>query len=228
MSKAATKTDNSYFDAKVRLRLDNLPAGPEISVLDCFAGHGLLWRAVRRRAVGRKISVLSIDEKPQATGLHLVGDNMKFLPTMDLTGFNVIDLDVYGIPIKQLRLILSRPLRTGVTIFVTFIQSMFGVLPSRFLEDLGYTRRMIRRAPMLVNRNCQDKLLQWLALYGIQSVEIYSTADKKKTYLCMKINKDHDQNPPDQKAKPCVIACYITQGKRQTIKTRPKRKKVTT
>lgn len=189
MSKAATKTDNSCFNAKVQLRLNNLPDRKEISVLDCFAGDGLIWSAVRNRSRDKKISVLPIDQKKNSGQINLQGDNMKFIATMDLAGFDVIDLDAYGSPIKQLRLLLRRPLKHGVILHITFIQTVMGALPHQFLADLGYPKTMVKKIKTLFLRNGQTKFLEWLSLHGIKNVKFWSDPAKKKTYLCTKIEK---------------------------------------
>ena len=186
MNKEATKTDNSFFDAKVNLRYDNLPDQKHISVLDCFSGDGLIWSAVQARATGKTISVLPIDTKATTAQVHLIGDNMKFIGAMDLTGFDVIDLDAYGSAIAQLRLLLTRELRVGVVLHITFIQSIFGRLPDQFLMDLGYSKAMIKKIPSLFYKDGQAKLLEWLSLHGFKRVAFWSDTAKRKTYLCTK------------------------------------------
>ena len=85
------QTDNSEFDAKVYLRLKMLPENP--SVLDCFAGKRRLWNIISAKT-GIKY-YYPIEKKE---GL----DNLKLLDVLDLSKFNVIDLDSYGFPVYQL------------------------------------------------------------------------------------------------------------------------------
>ena len=183
MSRAAIKTDNSFFDAKIKLRLDNLPERSDLDVLDCFSGDGLIWRRIQQQKADRKIRILSMDRKSSSAGLHLVGDNLKFLATMDLRRFDVIDLDAYGSPFAQLKMILSKPLKPGVIVFATFIQTMMGMLPHHLLADLGYTASMVHKMPTLFCRHGQAKLMAWLGNQGIKQVKIYSTADGRKNYF---------------------------------------------
>ena len=177
---STTKTDNSFFETKVRLRSENLPKKTTIEVLDCFAGTGAIWRRVRDVVQDRKILVLSMDKKNVSGRLGLVGDNVKFLASMDLRRFDVIDLDAYGSPFAQLKLILAKPLKPGMVIFATFIQSIMGILPHQLLGDLGYTRMMVAKMPTLFCRHGRAKLLAWLGNRGIKSVKIYSTPDGRK------------------------------------------------
>lgn len=188
LSKAATKTDNSYFEVKVRLRLDNLPAKPEVNVLDAYCGTGAIWADVRKRAKGQKITVTGIDQKRKTGRLHLVGENLKFLKGMDLSGFDIVDLDAYGCCYRQLSVILSgNRLQSGTVLFLTWIQSQFGSLPRRFLADLGYSKSIVRKSPTLFYRNGRQKLLDWLSTKHIKYVKVYSDGSKKKNYLCFQV-----------------------------------------
>lgn len=183
MSRRQTKTDNSFLETKVRLRLENLPDG-EISVLDCYRGSGIIWKTIRQRQPERNIIVMGIDRKSQA-GIYLRGDNLKFLKSMDVRKFDVVDLDAYGIPYEQLKTLFSKQTRPGVVVFMTFIQSIFGRLPCRMLRDLGYSYSMVRKCPTLFNRNGFEKLKLWLAMNGVRQIKHFST--NRKHYLCFKI-----------------------------------------
>lgn len=102
---ARIKTNNSYLADKARLRLNNLPDDP--SVLDCYGGAGLVWEAVKRM-YGKPIKYLSIDKIDYGIGFYLPGDNMKYLGSMDLSPYNIIDLDAYGCPYGQLKTLFER------------------------------------------------------------------------------------------------------------------------
>lgn len=182
------QTDNSFFDIKVKLRLENLPPKRVIRVLDCFAGSGLIWQRVQQLATSKKISVLGIDKKAVPGRVQLIGDNLKFLQAIDLDRFDAIDLDAYGIPYRQLQLILSRKFRNKVIIYATFIQSVFGCLPSILLADLGYTPAMVQKIPTLFYREGFDKFKQYLGQRGIQQIKHYSDSSNRKHYLCFEIN----------------------------------------
>lgn len=181
MADNTIKTDNSYLADKVGLRAGNLPAGKIITVLDCFAGSGRIWRAVKRRHPGKDIRVLAMDKKN--IGFHLPGDNLAWLKSMDLSRFNVIDLDAYGVPYEQLKIILGRGY-TG-TVFVTFIQTIFGQMPKGLLIDIGFTDAMIYKAPALLNARGFDHFIEWLAGYGVKSIIRRDHA--KKHYICFSL-----------------------------------------
>jgi len=103
---------------------------------------------------------------------------------MDLTKYDIIDLDSYGIPYLQLELCLQK-VKPGTLIFITFIQSIFGRLNKYLLQKLGYTLKMINKAPAMFNRNGFDKFKQYLALKGITNI-IHRSTERKHYILIVK------------------------------------------
>lgn len=188
MSRQAIKTDHSNFKTKLKLRLDNLPEGKSLCVLDCFSGEGLLWNEIQKQRQDLNLSVLAIDLKKKSSNLGLVGNNLKFLFAMDFRQFDIIDLDAYGSPYKQLSVILNRQLKPNTIFFCTFIQTMIGALPHGMLKDLGYSRSMIEKIPTLFYRHGNDKMLAWLGNKSIKSVKIYSDNSGRKNYFSFSIS----------------------------------------
>lgn len=174
------QTDNSYFENKVGLRLKHLPDQKDVLVLDCFHGKGLIWNTIKDR-IDKNVSVLGIDKKKQdVKGAYLIGDNCKFLGSIELESFDVIDLDFYGIPYKQLEILFKRKY-SGI-VFVTFIQSRFGRINKNLLKSLGYTSKMIGKCRSLFNKNGFEKFKQYLALMGIKRIIHRSAA--RHHYVC--------------------------------------------
>jgi len=178
MNRRQTKTDNSYLSSKVNLRMNHLPDKQSMKVLDCFAGKSKIWKEIKKRSV-KHINVVGIDRI--ACGSALKGDNIKYLKGMDLTRYDIIDLDAYGIPFRQLEVIFRKKYR-GI-LFVTFIQSMWGRLPVRMLEKIGYTRKMIKKCPTLFNRNGVEKFKQYLAMNGVKRILIINKNNKNYLYI---------------------------------------------
>lgn len=176
------KTDNDYLRDKVDLRAEHLPAG-DIRVLDCFSGKGIVWRAVQKLS-GREIQTLPIDIRDDLTAFHLDGRNQEFLNTLNLDKFNVIDLDAYGVPHEQLRILFDRGY-VG-TVFVTFIQTLFGMIPKSVLQDVGFSDAMIAKCPTICCKRGWDYFKQWLALNGVTS--IVHRSHSRKHYLCFVLN----------------------------------------
>jgi hypothetical protein len=161
-----TKTNNSYLADKVALRVAHLPDREVLRVMDCYAGSGVVWSAVKK-LTGRRIAVLPIDISADVDGFHLAGDNKQYLETMDLSRFDVIDLDAYGVPYDQLKIVLDRGFHG--TVFVTFIQSVFGTLPNTLLVDLGFSLPMIEKSPALFGARGWQYFCEWMALRGVTS-----------------------------------------------------------
>ena len=175
------KTDNSYLKDKMLLRAEHLPPG-DVKVLDCFCGQGVLWRGVQK-ITDRKIDTLPIDTRDDIDFFHLAGNNADFLLTLDLSRFNVIDLDAYGVPYDQLKILFERGYK-GV-VFVTFIGFALGSINNNVLNDIGFTDEMIRKIPTLFCKRGWEYFLQWLALNGVTEITHRSKQDHamNKHYL---------------------------------------------
>ncbi len=152
------------------------------SVLDLYAGDGKIWNEIKNRT-GKDFKILRIDQKNDKTGIYLKGNNIKFLRNIELRQFDIIDCDAYGIPYQQLKEIFRQNYKG--TIFITYIQSMFGKLPNKLLFDLGYTKKMIDKIPTLFNKDGLQKLKNWLAMNGISRIKRLSF--DKKHYLSIKM-----------------------------------------
>jgi len=168
--------DNSFLYDKIKLRMNNFPEKDSINVLDCFAGNGTIWKYIKNHC-NKKINILSIDKK-QLSGIYLKGDNLKFLQSIDLNKFDVIDLDAYGVPYQQLKFIFKNYKNHHCSIFITFIQSLMGGLPLGLLEDIGYSKKMIRKIPTLFYKNGLEKMKLFLAQNGVREIKIRSFNNK--------------------------------------------------
>ncbi len=178
MSKAATKTDNSELQGKVALRLESLAHinRQTIRVLERYGGNGVIWSEVRKHPE-RPISILKIEKESGKGGVYLKGDNIKFLGSLDLSDFDLIDLDAYGIPFEQLRILFDRGYR-GI-VHVTAIQSQMGMLPQRLLYENGFTKPMIKKTPTLFSRRGDQILFNYLAKRGVCSIRLFQKYRKK-------------------------------------------------
>lgn len=171
------KTDNSFLADKVALRINCLPAKKQLKVLDCYAGSGRIWDQIIKKT-GREIQVTPIDISPKQDFI-LFGDNAKWLLGMNLAKYDVIDLDAYGVPDEQLKIIFDKKYH-GV-VFVTFIQSGFGRMPDKLLCDLGYTKNMIEKIPTLFSKRGFEKFKDWLSIHGVR--RIVHRSEQGKHYL---------------------------------------------
>jgi len=178
------KTDSSHLSEKIYLRAEYSPSGP-LSVLDAYGGKGVIWREVGKlRNVENYISIEKEKGKnPQA----LCGDNAKILPRLDLSTYNVIDLDAYGCPVAQIEAVLKNPtLKKGTVIFVTWILAGIAKAPYKAAEYIGVTPQMIKKAQYLFVPLMVDALRAILAAHGIREWKYYEHADigMHKIYCC--------------------------------------------
>jgi len=181
MERIRVKTNNSYLGNKVDLRINHIPENPV--VLDCFGGAGIIWKAIER-ATGKPIKRIGIDKIDYGVGFFLEGDNMAFLKTIDLSKFNVIDLDAYGAPYQQLKTLFDR--RYSGVVFVTFIQGYYGIMPKPLLNEIGFTDAMIEKCPTIFGKRGWQYFLEWLALNGVRTVTHRS--HNRKHYLAIRLN----------------------------------------
>lgn len=165
------KTNNSYYDLKKALRKVDLPDKPR--VLDCYAGNHRLWDGVE---LERYYPI----DKQLYENLSITADNIKIMSSLDLSEFNVIDLDAYGIPTKQLEIIFESKFK-GIVYF-TFIQSMFGALPNKLLIEYGFTLKMLGRTRSLFNKNGFAKFKNFLAKRGVKHIKYFNPRKTSKFY----------------------------------------------
>lgn len=83
-------TDNSRFNDKVDLRSSAITPGVH-HVLDAFGGYGRVWEEVQKRRMDCEIHRLGIDTEARPGCLK--GDNRKWLMSLDLSKFDIVDLD---------------------------------------------------------------------------------------------------------------------------------------
>lgn len=176
------KTDNSNLLVKINLRKE--AAKGCSTVLDCYAGTGLLWRRS-----SENIKVTSIEKIKGKNRKALTGDNLKYLKSMNLQKFDVIDLDAYGIPFEQIKTILDRNYK-GVVI-VTAIQSLYGNLPTQLLTSLGYGSNMLKKIKSIFTFDGIGKLENYLYLRGIQTIKGITIG--RKSYFYFNTNTQNNE-----------------------------------
>jgi len=176
--------DNTYFEIKVFLRESFIPSKKNLKVLDLFCGKNKIWDKIKKNYKGN-IIILGIDKEEKSFSLR--GDNLKFIDSLDLDFFDVIDLDAYGIPFKQLDKIFKKNLKNK-HIFVTFIQNGYGILNKKMLNELGYSNNMIEKIPTLFNKKGFEKFKNYLSKKGIKNIKYINI--KNKYYIYFKINPE--------------------------------------
>jgi len=178
------QTDNSNLSIKIKLRNENLPSKKIINVLDVFSGEGEIWREIKKLNFLKTINVTRIDKRKKLQGMYLIGENVKFLATIDLSKYDVIDFDSYGFPDKQIEVCCKR-IPIGTILFFTVIQSLYGDLPYNLLMASGISKRMYQKIPSIFNTNKADKIVfNYLWCKGLRNVIIYyGKNDNRKRYI---------------------------------------------
>lgn len=171
------KTNNAFPELKKSLREIDLPDNPKL--LDCFAGDHKMWE-------GKPLERYYPVDKESYKNLSIQADNLKILKSLDLSKFNVIDLDAYGVPFKQLDIIFNSEFEG--TIYFTFIQTMFGKLPNRLLFEFGYTPEMIRKTQTVFNKHGFGKFKNFLAKRGVKKIKYFNPEGTQKYYGVFTIN----------------------------------------
>ena len=110
--------DNHFEALKVSLRKRFLPS--KARVLDLFCGEGILYQNVYEGVVEKYFGVDK--EKIHDSELCALSDNVSYLLGMsvvELSDYNVFDLDAYGCPWKLFYLLLERHSGPELTVFMT-------------------------------------------------------------------------------------------------------------
>lgn len=131
------ETENSHLRAKVRLRIECLDrlSLDTYYVLDAYAGKGLVWKEIKRQRPDLNITVLGIEKKKYSDPSVIMGDNRKAMKGMDLTQFDLIDLDAFGVPWEQLALCAKQA--PFVPVVLTHISITLGQVPKGILKQVG-------------------------------------------------------------------------------------------
>lgn len=167
--------DLSLLGLKIKLRNEVIEKIENPCVLDCFHGEGIIWGKIKKETA-REFEVFGIDRVAKYNA-DWTGNNINFLRTKDISRFNVIDLDAWGSPVKQIEVLIKR--KWSGYVIVTFISNI-AINPDGILaESYGLTKEMIRESPAVVGGKIMDMFFEWLAKNGIKNIRCGGT-DKKK------------------------------------------------
>ena len=140
----------------------------ERNVLDLFAGKKEIWSRLEHS------TYLGVDKKKVKADGVIRADNRKVIPTLDLSKFNVIDLDSYGIPSEQIGLLFENgTIRGGTVVIYTLITNKLVVMPNN-LREYAEIRDMYHKASTLFCGHNETLFYDWLASMGVKLVREYS------------------------------------------------------
>jgi len=161
-----TKTDNDDVNSKVNLRKVATAGMEEIKVLDLFAGENTLWQHFdKKKYYGIELT--------KGKGNNLNGNNLKAIPGLDLSEFNVIDCDSYGIPIKQIEAIhKNATLRPGTIVIYTAIGGPVSGINKESLRQFNM-EAIYKKCKFLLNKESINLFHGYLYTKGIRTVVEY-------------------------------------------------------
>ncbi len=141
-------TDNAFFQLKCDLRREAIAKLSDVRVLDCFAGKNRIWNQVGCD------SYFGIEKIKWKGEKNIYGDNLRIIPSLDLSRFTVIDIDSYGIPAEQLiEIVKNKTLPSKIVIIYTAIGGAISAGQKLFIENMGIKYDVYRKCPMLFNKH---------------------------------------------------------------------------
>ena len=139
-----------------------------VNVLDLFAGKSEVWRRLSPD------TYLGIEIEKGKNPDAIVGDNRKIIPTLDLSRFNVIDCDSYGVPATQIKLLYeNKTLQTGTVILYTCISNSVSSMPKSLREYAGIKKEAYVKRPSMFNAYNVPLFYDLLASLGVRMVTEY-------------------------------------------------------
>ena len=162
----STKTDNASIADKIFLRKTATTELSSLCVLDLYAGENILWSQFETE---RYYGVELIKGK----GKNLHADNRRIIESLDLSEFNTIDCDSYGIPFDViLKLFQNNTLQKGTIIIYTAISNKMSALNKECLHMFGL-EQMFRKCPTLVQAKGLELFYAMLEKQGVNTVYYY-------------------------------------------------------
>lgn len=154
--------------SKIELRRRATERLPVLRVLDLYAGSNLLWSPFEKE------KYFSVDIQ-KGKGCNLRADSKRIIGGLDLSQFNVIDCDSYGIPFDVMqRLFQNKTLGEGTIIIYTAITNRLSGLNAGCLHMFG-VRNIYRKCPSLIAADALDMFYGMLYNNGVRKVTYYET-----------------------------------------------------
>ena len=178
------KNDNSHIwrKALVRLKAIEETGKDSIKVLDCFAGKGKTWDLVCKNT-DKKIDIVRIEKEQGKGKAALRGECERYLKKIDLSEFDIVDLDAYGSPIDHLEILFERKFSGIVCVTAIIINMSRG--GDRLLEKIGIPAWFSRSIPKSIfNLSYREIVEQYLARRGVKKITgSFITEKMQKCYF---------------------------------------------
>lgn len=162
--------DNQNVAHKVHIRRLVTKELDKVSVLDLFAGRGVVWS----RVGFDEYTGVEVKRGKNRNENVILGDNRKVIPTLDLSRYNVIDCDSYGVPADQIALLYENgTMRSGTTVLYTCISNKVSTMPSSLQDYAGIRGELYHKAQTLFNGHSIPLFFDFLASMGVSRVWEY-------------------------------------------------------
>lgn len=183
MNQQPIKTDNKSIGNKIFIRKQAITELSEVNVLDLFGGRNVLWNNIH---TNRYFGI----EAEQHKGQNLYADSHKIVSSLDLSSFNVIDVDSYGISFDIYKELLANPkIQNGTIVIYTAITNEFTKIQNAAKQEFNFSS-FYHKAPSLFNARAIEFFYEMLARYGIKEIFYYEVKDNfTKHYGYFKINR---------------------------------------
>ena len=163
MSLHLIKTDNASLATKIELRKRAVSSLPALRVLDLYAGNNTLWSHFDKE------KYFGVDIE-QGKGQNLTADCKRIVQSLDLSEFNVIDCDSYGIPFDVIvKIFKNKTLQNGTAIIYTAITNRLSGLNLECLRMFG-VRKIYKKCHHLIVEKALDMFYGMLYNYGVRVV----------------------------------------------------------
>ena len=161
------KTDNTSAPDKVFLRRCAVEGLESIRVLDLYAGENVLWSHFETQ---RNFGVEIVKGK----GKNLHADCTRVIDSLDLSGFNVIDCDSYGIPFElMMKIFKNKTLQKGTVIIFTAISNKMSGVSKECLKMFNL-ERIYKKSMSLVAGMAIDLFYAMLEKHGVRVIYYYT------------------------------------------------------
>ena len=164
------KTDNKSVANKVFLRKEATKHLDTLRILDLYAGNNVLWcNFEKEKYFGIEVQ--------KGKGKNLNADTRRVIDALDLSQYNVIDCDSYGIAFDIYKKILeSKSLKKGTVILYTAIVNAFTQIQKEGMKMFGL-QKMFPKCSTLINPKGIEFFYGMLGNYGIEKVRYYEVQD---------------------------------------------------
>ncbi len=163
MSLHLIKTDNASIVNKVALRKRAVESLDKLRVLDLYAGNNILWSYFdKEKYYGVEIQ--------KGKGKNITADCKKLIDSLDLSAFNIIDCDSYGVPFDVIyKLFNNKTLKDGTIIIYTAISNRLSGI-SRQCLDMFNLKKIYDKCHNLITEYAFELFYAMLYDFGVKEV----------------------------------------------------------